>query len=174
MAPKMETKQSVPWKKSNEKEILKQNILDGLVREDMNPEEVYNMHEGYKQFPYANFKRNLLCLHKTINRKKHQMIVGNVAFEKFKKTAAESYDRGNDTTEQSPWFSSEAKTLLMSDIEAGRHLGKNPKEIWQSRPEYQKFILNRFRNHYYTLKSKMTKKEKMKARKAAKGQTKQG
>lgn len=168
MAPKKqastETKEcTIPWKKSREKEMLKKDIIDGVVREEMNPEQVYNMHAGYKKFKYVNFKQNLRSLHKTINRKKHAMIVGNVAFERFKRSA-ESYGGGN-STEQISWYNSKAKKLLASDIDAGYHLAKNPKEIWQSRQEYQEFELDKFRKYFYNLRQKMTRNEKMKARK---------
>lgn len=156
----------VPWKKSQEKAMLKKNILDGVVRVEMNPEEVYQMYDGYKKYKYVNFKRNLQCLHNTINRKKQQMIVGNVAFERFKKSASSSrlgsgLHLPNTSTS---WYNSAAKTLLASDIHAGHHLGKGPKEIWQSRKEYQEFNLDKFRNHYYTLSKKMAK-ENTKAQK---------
>lgn len=150
------------WKKSEEKQILKKYILDGVVSDDMSPDEVYKMHEGFRKFNIVNFKQNLLNLRRTIARKKQQVIVGNVAFERFKNSAESS--KGTNHVKQVPWNSSEAKKLLVSDIDADRHIHKTPKEIWQSRPQYQEFTLDKFRNYYYDLRNKIAKDQKQKAK----------
>ena len=42
-----------------------------------------------------------------------------------------------------------AKQLLRSDIKQGHHLGKKPKEVWESRLVYQDFPLAIFRSRIY-------------------------
>jgi hypothetical protein len=47
------------------------------------------------------------------------------------------------------WHGSAAQKHLKETIEAGQHKGEEPKNLWQSRPEYQVYSLPTFRDHIY-------------------------
>jgi hypothetical protein len=47
------------------------------------------------------------------------------------------------------WHGSAAQKLLKETVEAGEHKGVKPKKLWQSRPEYQVYSLDTFRDHIY-------------------------
>jgi hypothetical protein len=47
------------------------------------------------------------------------------------------------------WGGSNAENLLRQDISNGRHYNLSPKELHNSREEYQNFPLDRFRDHIH-------------------------
>jgi hypothetical protein len=47
------------------------------------------------------------------------------------------------------WHGSAAQKHLKETVEAGQHKGVEPKKMWESRPEYQVYSLQTFRDHIY-------------------------
>jgi hypothetical protein len=57
-----------------------------------------------------------------------------------------------------PWINSKAKHMLREDILAGRVLdGMDPKVVYESRPEFQKFPYDRFRPNLKSLHERIRK-----------------
>jgi hypothetical protein len=51
------------------------------------------------------------------------------------------------------YATSARRKLLVADIKAGKHRDMQPKQLWQSRPEYMKDKLSLFRSRFYSLRS---------------------
>ena len=47
------------------------------------------------------------------------------------------------------WHGSAAQNFLKESVEAGQHKEVEPKELWESKPEYQVYALKTFRDHIY-------------------------
>jgi hypothetical protein len=165
-----------PWRNSQAKHLLKEDIVKGLVYSSMPAKEVYQMRpEWYKRYKFNNFKTNLDSLHKRITKDKDRADEDLAAFlhdmailPHPTNAAAAAYPR---------WQDSEAEQLLKSDIEAGvGTTSLKPQQLWESRIEYQAYPLNVFRKHIhqemraetekgYWLNKKKEKEEKKKKKK---------
>jgi hypothetical protein len=60
--------------------------------------------------------------------------------------AAAKWPEGKGIT----WTKSKARELLYADLEAGKYNDMKPQPIHQSRPEFKKWSLPKFRSNYYT------------------------
>ena len=58
-----------------------------------------------------------------------------------------------NNNDPAPWVNSQAKQILIQDILSGRVTGLKPKEVWESRPEYQQYKLENFRSNLKRLKT---------------------
>ena len=68
------------WITSEEKKILRKDIISGAVSENIPADLVYDMHEGiYHDFPYDNFKVNLKNLIAAIKKKRMQCVMKSVS-----------------------------------------------------------------------------------------------
>ena len=152
------------WAKSKAKQLLRQDIIDGKVTDDMNPEDVYNSRDEYKRFELQNFKTNFKNLKESVYTAYEAMgedceIYGHdIALLKI--------IRANDPPRKVPWHKSEAKLLLEKDIDDGKHVaimdnGKKitPKELYQTRLQYREFSLAVFRDHIYQEVDRRAKKD---------------
>jgi hypothetical protein len=54
-----------------------------------------------------------------------------------------------DQTTNLPWHKSEAKKLLIQDIDVGKHLQMKPSALRLTRKEYEDFKIDVFRKHIY-------------------------
>jgi sRNA-binding carbon storage regulator CsrA len=53
------------------------------------------------------------------------------------------------------YVTSARRKLLVADIKDGKHRGKQPKELWLSRPEYQQDSLKLFRSRFYSIRKSL-------------------
>ena len=142
----------VKWIISKEKEMLRSDIVNGIVLGTMSPEEVYDMHDGaYHVFPFKNFRVNLKNLRAAMIRsfrdaQEDEDCLVNTLKEKNPLTG--------DQAQYPKWSNSIAQTLLGQDIEAGIFDQMAPATLWTTRPEYMEFPLTVFRNHIYKEKMK--------------------
>jgi hypothetical protein len=51
------------------------------------------------------------------------------------------------------YATSARRKLLVADIKDGKHKAMQPKQLWQSRPEYMQDKLSLFRSRYYSLRN---------------------
>jgi hypothetical protein len=138
---------TVKWINSNEKEKLKDDIISGIVNDEMRCATVYHMHNGiYHKFEYTNFRTNLRNL--------------RIAVAKLKAAAAEDAIAFNNVTLDWPvlvqvappqyptWHNSVVKTLLLDDIKYGMTDGLKPAAVWHMRPEYSVYPIKVFHDHF--------------------------
>lgn len=145
----------VKWAKSSAKLILKQAIIDGEVTEDVNPEELFNSRDEYKQYELANFKSNLKNLMKAIYSDMDRMANDRKYYEHD--IVLLRAMRAHLPPRRTPWHKSEAKPLLENDIANGKHKTHKPKELYESKAAYREFTLAEFRDHIYQTRDKIEK-----------------
>ena len=136
------------WKKSTAKQILQDDIIAGRVTDDMNANQVYQMHDEYRDFPIQNFRANLKRLLKTIEKLQERMRVDCEAYG-HDKAILMNEAALEEAPPFIPWHRSEAKRLLKEDIENNKHKELKPRELWATKTEYQAFSLETFRKHIY-------------------------
>jgi hypothetical protein len=133
----------VPWKDSDAKKLLRQDILDGKVVDSMMPKEVLVMRPEYE--PYRkNFGSNLRSLQKMIreNQAKADSDSAALAHDHRIRPPAAYTSKGYPR-----WDGSDAQRLLKKDIDAGLTRSLKPSLLHDSRVEYQVFPLKVFRDH---------------------------
>ena len=158
----MPAKKKETWKSSAAKQLLKDDIINDVVKEGMKPKEVYKMHDEYKKWPEKNFGANLRSLRKKIAKDKQRMKDDCAAYEHDLQLLKKL--RGNDPV-NIPWHKSEANVLLKQDVKDSRHKDMKPIELYYSRPEYQHFDLTTFRNHIYQRVDEKAKRDSRYAKK---------
>jgi hypothetical protein len=133
------------WKGSEAKKQLKLDIINGKVTEKMKPNLVYQMHPMYLDYPYENFRSNLLALKKKIKMDKANAVYATEAVEHDRM----HFPRPLTKTNGEPlWHGSHAEILLREEVKnEEEQQSKKPKEWWQSNEAYQQFSLNTFRDH---------------------------
>jgi hypothetical protein len=140
------------WKTSEAKKYLEALILDGSVTAESDPNEVYNSLEEFQMYNIRNFKSNLRNLIASINLKEE--------LARFDIEAVEHHmglhPRPQLTQQNYPfWDTSSAKTLLVNDMNNGLELIMAPKDLRNTRPEYQAFPLDVFRRHIHQEKRRL-------------------
>ena len=167
-----------PWRNSNAKKLLKDDIANGHVSSSMPAKDVYQMRSNvYKRYKFNNFKANLESLRKQVTRDKNRADEDLTAFLHDMEIRPATVEAGYPR-----WQDSEADQLLKTDIEAGIGTSLKPEQLWKSRTEYQSFPLHVFRKHIYQeiraeteksywLHKKMEKEEKKKGKTKAKKPT---
>jgi hypothetical protein len=141
----------VPWQDSFAKQILVQEILEGAVTTSSNPDLVYFSHAEFQVYKKSNFKANLKSLIKSLSNKEERALFDAAAIAHD----CLLYPRNALTVRGYPfWDTSDAKVLLTSDIDEGRHLEMKPLDLWNTREEYKLFPLQVFRKHLYDERDK--------------------
>lgn len=162
------------WKKSKAKEMLKKDIMDGVVTDELDPKHVYDMRDEYKNYEYKNFKVNLQNLSSSIRNQKQAAVNSAAAYDGFlhhaqlqkQITVAPCVVPKNRTYPK--WIESEAPLLIVTDIRNGKDKEMKPKDLWLTREEYQLFPLKVFRDHLYKEQDRKEKaKQGMKKRAGA-------
>lgn len=143
----------INWRNSRAKELLKQDVLSGLVTADMKPAVVHEMHEECKEFAKKNFSTNLRNLRAVVDENRARMKGDLEAYEFDRLALAVTF-----LAEEVPWHWSEAKGLLKQDMKEGKHLSMDKKELYESRDEYKVYPLKKFRDHIYQAEKKEMKK----------------
>ena len=108
--------------------------------------EIYEHHEIFKQYEFADFKNYVKDMAKLTT--KHLNEAKNVS-ELFEQDERSSEVKDLTSRGKKFWRGSQAKESLFEDTSSGRAGQLKPKELWQTRPEYQEFPLEDFRKHYY-------------------------
>jgi hypothetical protein len=130
------------WAKSKEKKKLREDILSGVVTDEMNIRLIYQMHDGiYLKYPYDRFRVNCKNLIDSINKNRtaaaeDAIALGNVLAQ-----------WPAPTPQHPTWHNSVAKALLLQDIATGEIVGLESKIVWSLRPEYLEYPLKTFRDH---------------------------
>jgi hypothetical protein len=136
----------VPWQDSDAKKELALLILDGTVTANSDPNQVYNSSIEYQQYDIKNFKRNLKSLIHSLAKKEENALFDAAAVAHDRQL----YPRPALTSGGYPfWDTSEARVLLSADIDADLHLAMSPRDLWNSRDEYQVFPSHVFRQHIH-------------------------
>jgi hypothetical protein len=144
-----------PWANSEAKKMLIVMINDGTITEDSNVEEVYNSQQEFQKYNIRNFRTNIRNLIAAIRRREECARFDTAALETFR----ELHPRPPVTHGDYPfWDTSEASRFLTFDIDNGRHLQMTPKQLRNTRQEYQAFPLNIFRKHLHQERQRRIKK----------------
>ena len=144
------------WRKSKEKEQLRKDILEGNI-DGWIAEWVYEMRGGiYKKFKFNNFKNNLKRLRFSIWKQQRRAFYDTALYHN---DLIADRPPAPPTRQQAHWNTSRAKDLLEEDIDEGLHAELKPKELWLTRPEYQEFTSDVFRDHIYQALNARAKKD---------------
>lgn len=138
----------IKWKKSEAKNMLRVDLINGNVPADMAPMDVYKMRPEYAEFKYENFRTNLNNLRTAVAENITQMQRDSLYFGHDKAIMRHEM-RNADEPRSRVWIETQASVLLKLDINEGLHEHLTPSELYQSREEYQEFPLQVFRNHIY-------------------------
>jgi hypothetical protein len=154
-------KKKVSWRKSEAKDQLELDIIAEVVTDDSDPQEVYDSRpELYYEFAFNNFNTNLKSLLKKVANQRSRAAFDAAAVDHDRSAHPFPARNGHGRLQ---WYDSEAKRLLWKDIDDGVYIPSGPNKtkpikLWTSRPEYQLFELETFRNHIYQeIKSKKSR-----------------
>jgi hypothetical protein len=146
------------WIHSLAKKSLRTDIILGKVTANCIPEMVYAMRDSYKRFPFENFKTNMQSLiaavGKDIARMQHDCEAHGHDLGVVKALRSDEEPGSRPLS----WHLSDARTLLKVDMAAGKHKQLKPKDLWETKAEYQVFELEVFRK---AIHSAVDKKEKL-------------
>ena len=142
---------STKWAQSQAKHLLRNDIIAGIVTKEMSPKSVYTMRPCYSKYKYTNFRNNLLSLRKAVERDLGRAEVDEQAYLHDKALFGMTADGS--------WNRSEAYKLLKDDIQKGKLEGKLPKQVYNSRLEYQDYSLQKFRRQIYHEQTRQGKLE---------------
>ena len=157
--PKKKKKKKLSWKKSDAKVIMYDHLAQKIIScepdETPRPKEIYEQY--FKDLPefqiwgYKNFSSRLRSLQKTVKSKLKMHERDEAAFKADRLIYPEpQFERRTYKGQLIPfWKTSKARALLMEVMDKGIHLSMQPKELWESEDEYQRFPLDMFRDHIY-------------------------
>ncbi len=143
---------AIEWSKSAAKQLLKRCFRAGTIAANyLDAHQVWTDHckddEALKRMQFdAAFVRCLKTVRDDYLKKVQRCQKDLEAFNIAKKNhpTPELNVRG-----EPQWHKSAAQKHLKETMEAGQHKGVEPKNLWQSRPEYQVYSLQTFRDHIY-------------------------
>jgi hypothetical protein len=143
---------AIDWSKSAAKQFLKRCFREGNISPNyQDAQQVWTDHcKNDKAFARMQcddaFVRRLKTVRDDYLKKVDRCQTDQEAFNIAKKNhpTPELNSRG-----EPQWHGSAAQKLLKETVEAGEHKGVKPKKLWQSRPEYQVYSLDTFRDHIY-------------------------
>lgn len=149
MMQRNENKFKTKWADSHAKNLLVAGLAAGtipLTSQEMPPKDVYELHAEFKQFQYSNFRTNLNNLRKSFIERRRR--------SEFDESALKSdraiVQRRTQTHRDYPfWPEADASKLLEIDLKQGQHLHMKPALLYMTRPEYQLFPLDVFRDHIH-------------------------
>jgi hypothetical protein len=134
------------WRNCRAKMRLIRDIDKGrisLSSSAMPAEVVHRLHPVYEEVEFQKFKRNLESLRKAVSKQQDRAFRDNEGLTRDKELRsnlpAAQLDDG-----KMEWNGSAAQARLCDDIQQSRHLSMQPKELWQSHPEYQNVDLKTF------------------------------
>lgn len=134
------------WRKSEAKKLLAQDIIDGLITSDDNPEEVFFYRPEYAASTQRLWKGRLTSLLAAITSAHARAIAdeGALLHDRGMFAAPSHNYRGEPR-----WDGSAAQGWLKIDVAAGLHEQLKPKELQKKRRAYLQYPLDVFRDHIY-------------------------
>ena len=145
----------INWRSSRSKKLIMEDLISGLLpydEEECTAEEAWEHYYKHtvefveEDVQFSQFKARL---------KDHRKQVTENVIRARQDDVAVSYDRSlfprkekNDRGEL-VFDLHEAKKLLRHDVKRGRHLGKSPKQLRETRDEYKEFELKIFKGRIY-------------------------
>ena len=134
------------WADSATKALLIDDIRTGKITYTMPPKVARELRVEYKEMDVNLFRSRLYALKKQLQASDQRKNDDKEALahdhELFPKRTHNSLGLPN-------WDGSEAQQLLKGDIDNNQHNIMKPKELYESRLEYQVFTLKVFRGHIY-------------------------
>ena len=129
-----------PWKDSEAKKLLLEDLLSGEVDDRMSPQEVFMTRAEYSLYTYTNFVSNLRNLCTSLHKQKEGALRNENAL---------SHDLSLGIVQRKLpyWPDSEACRWLQQDITFGAVQAMSKRELWLSREAYQAFTLRCFSDH---------------------------
>ncbi len=149
-------KAKLKWSTSVARHLLKEDIINGRIKDGMDATEVYNRRPEFQLFPLNNFKTNFVNLTQSILLQFDRL---QSDCDAFGHDLAILEEIRRDAPVATPWHKSEARELLKRDIGCGKHHQLWPIELYQSEAAYREFSLEVFRNHIYQERDRLEKKE---------------
>ena len=135
-----------PWGKSEAKQLLRDDIIRGIVKLEMDGDAVFQMRPEYQLYKLVNFKTNLKNLREAIDKDYKRM---QKDYEWYKHDRVLLKELRKNDPPQVHWRQSEARKLLKQDIDDGLHKMMKPSKLWESRQEYLAFAPDVFRKHIH-------------------------
>jgi hypothetical protein len=137
-----------PWRKSKAKELLVDLLADEssyIHAYGMDEDEIYNSDPLFKQYKKENFKTNYRNLIAKIQLERSCVEFDQQALDNEKQKLPR-----NSRTERGYkfWDGHEAQRLMKEDVKEKRTKMK-PKDLRETREEYQEFPLHVLRQHKY-------------------------
>ena len=136
----MEPPKEIPWKESEAKRFLYEDLLSGDVDDDMKAKEIFMMRPEYSLYPYSNFVTNLRNLRLSIRKKKESAARGESVLRN-------DMNIGMIDRRRPYWPDSEAHRPLVDDISSGILEAMSTRELWLSKESYQFFTYPCFSDH---------------------------
>jgi hypothetical protein len=134
------------------KNQLLEDLISGAIpldKDAMKPNEAYKLRPIFSEYGgYKNFPSRLRSARNQVNQKKSRNAFDEEACIHDRKL----YPVVTHTCNLQGllrWGGSRADKLLRQDITDGRHHNMAPKDLYNLREEYQKFTLDRFREHIH-------------------------
>jgi hypothetical protein len=141
----------VDWKNCAGRQVLLDDLEDGRLTLDNSVTieqawETYRVKPEFANVVFSQFKARLTDHRKQALKKLTQQQTEWKAYlhDVGLQPRNSHNNRGEPSFDLSP-----AKELLRSDVIAGAHEDVSPMELWQSRPEYMRFKLKKFRQRIY-------------------------
>ena len=161
------------WIKSKAKQVLREDIISGLVTPDMDTRTVYNMRDGlYHPYQFQNFITNLKNLRYAIELD-YDRASEDAGF--YGHDVAIVHSQGiRKEADYLPWHRDPAAHLLVKDVAEGKNKTMKPKEFRATRPEYQALPLKQFSDRIRQTAVKAVKTEARFLKKQAREDAKKG
>jgi hypothetical protein len=135
-----------PWKDSQAKKLLRQDILDGKVVDSMTPMQIFQMRPEYAPYGLKKFRSNWYSLRDSIkdNQAKASSDSDALAHDLRIRPPVAYTSKGYPR-----WDGSDAQRLLKQDVNTGLTNSIKPRVLRETRMEYQAFPLKVFREHIH-------------------------
>ena len=139
----------VAWNNSTAKALLQKDLAMEIIPLDgrtMGAQAVYASRPEYSAFPFEFFKRRLSTLRREAKSQNVRRADDVAAYARDRLLFPQPlYDAKGNLR----WEGSAAENHLKLDIANGLHQQMRPRELHQTRAEYQAFDANIFRDHIY-------------------------
>jgi len=133
------------WKVSKCKAYLFIQLMDDKSSfHSMEPEEIYNSYDGFKDYAFTNFKNNINNL-KEVVRVRKEVIKEDERIYQLEQQRFPRKER--TTTGKFFWDTHPSNLLLQEDVKKGKTNLMKPKKLRQTRNEYQDFDVGVFCGH---------------------------
>jgi hypothetical protein len=135
---------ATPWKISRAKKLLRKDIVEGTVTNDMETLYVYGMRDEFMEYELKNFTANLKRLQEVIQKEQDRAVTDSDAYA-IDLLINPPILQGPSGYPQ--WQGSEAARLLKLDIDNEKHTSMKPSDLHNTQEEYKRFPLTVFRKH---------------------------